>query len=154
AVNLPGQFVDVNVHPQKSEVRFTFPQKIFSAVKTAVSESILEFRSPARPDWEKTTSSETNYFQETSTQRNSERGSFLRYVEPVLKGSYGPTSSAFQAALSFKDEPQVFEGSYRELVYIGQLFTCYLLCEYQSSFYIVDMHAAHERLNFNRIKRG
>jgi DNA mismatch repair protein MutL len=36
--------------------------------------------------------------------------------------------------------------------YLGQIFACYLLFDHQQKFYIVDMHAAHERLNYNRIR--
>jgi DNA mismatch repair protein MutL len=31
---------------------------------------------------------------------------------------------------------------------------CYLLCEHARSFYVIDMHAAHERDNYNAIRRG
>ena len=39
---------------------------------------------------------------------------------------------------------------YSNLKYIGQLFKCYLLCEYNEEFYIVDMHAGHERVNYDK----
>ena len=37
-------------------------------------------------------------------------------------------------------------------VYAGKLFNTYLLYEYKDSVYIIDQHAAHERLIFNRLK--
>ncbi len=38
-------------------------------------------------------------------------------------------------------------------VYVGKLFNTYLLYEYGSDVYIIDQHAAHERLIFNRLKK-
>jgi DNA mismatch repair protein MutL len=43
---------------------------------------------------------------------------------------------------------------FSELRYIGQTLECYLLCEHQERFVVVDMHAAHERVNYNRIRRA
>ena len=39
-------------------------------------------------------------------------------------------------------------------VYVGKLFNTYLMYEYGDSVYIIDQHAAHERLIFNRLKDG
>ena len=43
-------------------------------------------------------------------------------------------------------------GRYHSWRYLGQLFTCYLLFEGEGKFFVVDMHAAHERLNYNRLR--
>ncbi len=39
-----------------------------------------------------------------------------------------------------------------EAVYVGEIFDTYLLAEYAGSFYIIDKHAAHERIIYERIK--
>ena len=41
---------------------------------------------------------------------------------------------------------------FSQLTYRGQLFGCFLLCEHAERCVVVDMHAAHERINFNRIR--
>jgi DNA mismatch repair protein MutL len=51
--------------------------------------------------------------------------------------------------------PQSLSGStfrFSELRYIGQVLECFLLCEGQGTFVVVDMHAAHERVNYNKIR--
>lgn len=141
SLRVPGQFLDINVHPQKAEVRFSFPQKIFAAVKTAVQESISEFKSPSAPAWERpgSLSQTPSVFEDTPH--------FFTQTQFAPQGGLH-----FGSVPSEPSEANDFSGRYSDLVFKGQLFECYLLCEAHGNFYIVDMHAAHERLNFNRIK--
>ncbi len=41
---------------------------------------------------------------------------------------------------------------FSDLRYIGQLLQCYLVCELRDKLVVVDMHAAHERVNYNKIR--
>lgn len=141
AITLPGQFVDVNVHPQKAEVRFSFPQKIFLAVKTAVAESIKDFKAPNDGMWA------------------YKREDTILPHEPVFheaQSFYNQADYSRKQGLLFQSneaqQSNEWALKYSELNYIGQLFSCYLLCQHDDTFYLVDMHAAHERLNYNRIK--
>jgi DNA mismatch repair protein MutL len=43
---------------------------------------------------------------------------------------------------------------YQDLRYIGQLLGCYLVCEIDGRLVVVDMHAAHERVNYNAIREA
>ncbi len=45
-------------------------------------------------------------------------------------------------------------GEQREIRVIGELFKTYILCESGDSMVLIDKHAAHERINFERFKRG
>lgn len=54
-------------------------------------------------------------------------------------------------------EQQVFassEGPYENLCYIGEIFHTYILFEGENRLVLVDKHAAHERILYNRLKRG
>jgi DNA mismatch repair protein MutL len=46
------------------------------------------------------------------------------------------------------------ESSREAIHYIGQLFGVFLLAEYRGGFYIVDQHAGHERVLFDRLRAG
>jgi DNA mismatch repair ATPase MutL len=68
----------------------------------------------------------------------------------------GPSSMAIDSG---NLAPQIFDERrpemgprFSELRYIGQAMRCYLLCEHGGSLYVVDMHAAHERINYNKIR--
>ena len=39
----------------------------------------------------------------------------------------------------------------RDFIYIGQIFKTYLLIEFNDTFYIIDQHAAHEKINYEKL---
>lgn len=134
SIKLPPSQVDINVHPQKSEVRFLNPGAVFAEVRDAVLEAVKRFRTP---------------------ESGSEAVHHRSAGYPVGGGAN------FQG-LNFQSQPLFYVESdskreepfrFSSLKYIGQLFECYLLCEKGGEFVVVDMHAAHERYNFNLIRR-
>jgi DNA mismatch repair protein MutL len=147
SIELPGEFVDVNVHPQKSEVRFSNPQKVFAAVKIAVEEAIRSFRTPlgfeVTQGYQKTTSIPEPYVQ----------SDYSKELKPsTFNGDVVAESIRIDNPRSLFSQ-EVFQAPrFNDWRFLGQIFECYLLFDFQSRFYIVDMHAAHERLNYNKIR--
>ena len=72
--------------------------------------------------------------------------------------------TAYQSKLSLVSSTSSVEPSepeenlkdfrYSELHYIGKIFGTYLLCSHQNKLYLVDMHAAHERYNYNLLRQS
>ncbi len=151
-VTLPGHLVDVNVHPQKSEVRFSNPQKIFAAVKTAVEESVRHFRSaqPAIANFE------TNTYRTNSQSWMSLQPSADYSASPAIANTrtdlYQTLSSSAPVA-SFEPK-KLIDGASEQYKFLGQIFKCYLFFEGENKLLAVDMHAAHERVQYNRIMKS
>lgn len=146
-LELPPEDLDVNVHPQKSEVRFVSPQHIYILLRDSVSAAVQNFKTPV--------SNFTDYKSSFAPRIDGMTDSEVSYL-PAQSDTSGSTSaySATQAALSFfvSDNPVSFKFS--QLKYIGQMLDCYLVCEYADNFVLVDMHAAHERYNFNLVRNS
>jgi DNA mismatch repair protein MutL len=147
-LDLPADQVDVNVHPQKSEVRFHNPQQLFGAVKQAVGLAFHKFKAPivVGSDQRWRGQSDSSYSQESSS--SALCSCSPQYSLGVQEGLSGP---AIAGGDDYK-QPQEVGFSYSELTYLGQLFDCYLLCQREQEFVVIDMHAAHERINYNRLK--
>ncbi|MBN8550796.1 MAG: DNA mismatch repair endonuclease MutL [Deltaproteobacteria bacterium] len=151
SLRLAAGDVDVNVHPQKSEVRFRHAQEVFEAVKKCVAGAVQEFCFPVRgaasfTQTPKTTSHNTSFnFQSLPAHEPRASQPFAPYAAPVA-----PKEPASESRSEEKEEDFRFS----DLRYIGQLMECYLLTEWNEQFYIVDMHAAHERYNFNLMRRA
>jgi DNA mismatch repair protein MutL len=175
-VTVPPEDVDVNVHPQKSEIRLRAPQVVFGAVKGAVLEAVRRFRGPAvmGPAMVLTPSG-TNLLPargggevprrpELSSVVGLDRGGAVD--RPAVGGNlafaYAPPTFAAvvpeacgEGVVAETVQAPVEGPSFRyaDLRYVGLVLDCYLVCEGGGTLVVIDMHAAHERCNYNRIRR-
>lgn len=144
-INLPFDQVDVNVHPTKNEVRFVRQEKVHEAVKTAVA-GVLDLAD--RPEWTTTRLPET----EPSGEKPRISEPMIDYGRPKKvipiqhpASSTRQTASSIQAALWEKKR-------FGDLRVMGQFHNTYILCESADGLVLIDQHAAHERILFEKLK--
>lgn len=177
-IALDTTLVDVNVHPQKSEVRFSNEQQLFRAVYHAVrkaleqggtlgapqavapgaySPTIAAAPLPAQP---------ANYVRETfpPTGASAFSGGFeARRTEPAWQPDYeAPWSRVAQAVETpeaiVRTEPehitQLFEaelGGAAPIWPVGQVDRSFIIAQSADALFVIDQHAAHERILFDRL---
>ncbi len=155
--------VDVNVHPAKAEVRFREPERIFSAVQRAVRRALLAHTpvpgvgeqlrwSPAATD------GPVGVGWQTSLERTSNRWQtpdWSNLTPPGVDAGI-PNSESLDAPIK-QPIPQggqirLENGSTPILRLIGQVANTYLVAEGPDGIYLIDQHAAHERVLFERFQ--
>ncbi len=172
--------VDVNVHPAKAEVKFTDEGSIYQCLCQAVSEAYhvreLQVRDKKdyedihfhSPEFETKSISSSLVGQESaavpkklSFKEMPNTGTILKLEkdQPFLKAD----TKEFQAFKpKIREDHRSFEQKVTEcstgknefqLEYriVGQIFDTYIVIEKGKKMLLLDQHAAHERLNYDRI---
>jgi DNA mismatch repair protein MutL len=175
AITMPPSMVDVNVHPQKSEVRFSHPDQMFAIVKGAVLSAVRGIRRPMMapaasmpqvavaaslekipPPLPPPVVSRFEWPIPAPVQSVPAASSNVAIAEPVVRESapFQPSFFSEPEAPRYGTQSQPPKQSFRfsDLRYVGQLLQCYLVCELSEKLVVVDMHAAHERVNYNKIR--
>ncbi len=146
-LNLPPEEVDVNVHPAKAEVRFRDPERIFSLVQRGTRRALLAYSpvpSIGLPQW-----------QTAPTQP--------RVIDPawdmeadlknVSRPAELPEESQAPVAADGAAPVELPSGQLPLLRLIGQVGLSYLVAEGPDGLYLIDQHAAHERVLFERLMK-
>ena len=136
----PGS-VDVNVHPTKREVRFRDSRHVHDFVFASLHRLLRDLRPGTDPG-------------ETTTERLPPAGS------PHGHASYPQTSMSLSSLIAEAPAAAVLdaptkeeEGDIPPLGYaLAQLHGVYILSQNEDGLVVVDMHAAHERITYEKLK--
>jgi DNA mismatch repair protein MutL len=169
--------IDVNIHPAKHEVRFSNEAQLLNLITHVVSYALmnsdlivdveekgfseeldfeeaplLEEPVPAQNELQELPSLEDFDFKlDNEEPAYYAKEDLVKEEEPAPEiTQYQQQEYSLQDDGSIKDEPSAFK--LPKMYYIGQLHGTYLLFQDEDNFYMIDQHAAYERINYEKIR--
>lgn len=140
-IQLDPEYVDVNVHPAKAEVRFRQPDLVFTSLQRAVKRAIIAYSPVPRispPQWK-------------LAAQPGFQGTEPAMPELTLdnKGVNFPEGEV--GGIGNEPKPTTVFTSIPLLRLIGQIGATYLVAEGPDGLYLIDQHAAHERVLYEKL---
>lgn len=172
--------LDVNVHPTKMELRFDNNNEIYVELcdtiyailsrkemipevpvdsTPAPKKIVHEYKEPIPEPFEKRRINEVRAAESRSVYGQSVTSAVKDYsaIEPAVKTpktstAYEPAQAVTGTQHTLGDYDKVFltESSKKQFSIIGQLFKTYWLIEFEDKLYIIDQHAAHEKVLYEK----
>ena len=154
-LEVPPAELDVNVHPAKAEVRLADGRAAYEAI-TAGLRPVLASGAWLPLDGTAQVAPARTYVMETNADRAGRVAEALqRYGAraPDERPGWGAdhSTSTSPRAQPYLISPAPFFSGLR---YLGQLHRTYLVCEGPRGLVLIDQHAAHERMNYQRLRRA
>ncbi len=162
-IEIHPEEVDVNVHPAKAEVRFRHQDKVFSFVQRSARKALLAY-SPV-PNVAPSLWGTTRTVPSSETRSSVGIDWSIAHDEPVGSNQLEATSdqsSVSSTQNEVRSTEQLPVTNYQSsplpsvdriplLRLIGQIGATYLVAEGPDGLYLVDQHAAHERVLFEKL---
>lgn len=172
--------LDVNVHPTKMELRFDNNNEIYVELcdtiyailshkemipevpvdsTPAPKKIVHEYKEPIPEPFEKRRINEVRAAESRSVYGQSVTSTVKNYsaTEPAAKApetstAYEPAQVVTGTQQTLGDYDKVFltESAKKQFSIIGQLFKTYWLIEFEDKLYIIDQHAAHEKVLYEK----
>ena len=147
-IELPPDEVDVNVHPTKAEVRFQNANEVFASVQRTIRRALIDFiQTPAFHDGRGLTASVQPY---DSNQR-TQMGLDLELDSPGwFPHQHSTALGENPTAIPFGPHAPAKPRTLPMLRVVGQVGASYIVAEGPAGFYLIDQHAAHERILYEQ----
>lgn len=141
-IDLPKDEIDINIHPKKLEVKFQNEKGIFSLIYNSIHETISSGKAVLNMDRDRLSHIQDKY----------------NYTDKSGAGLYQPALDSLflnDSSDRYKPESQkefIFRERADNLKY-WQFHNSYILAETQTALIIIDQHAAHERIIYEKLKK-
>ena len=148
-IELDPSLIDVNIHPTKMDVKFSKLEELLELIYKTI-------RNRIKP---------VNLIPHIEEEIEYEKPQYVynnNFITPELKveeepKKYEPITLKFEQTENFEKVKEEAEKYYKEpfpeLSYVGVVHGTYIICQNDKGMYMIDQHAAKERVNYEKYKK-
>jgi len=141
-LEIPFTEVDVNVHPAKYEVKFRRQSMVHETVAEAIRQKLKQ---EAKESSRKILPSASGPFTGVMEAQLPYTNRAIEQEKSHLRPDAFPISSG--------QAESIHDGFFSSLYILGQILGCYVVCSCPHGLALIDQHAAHERVFFEKFRR-
>ena len=150
-IDLDPLLIDVNVHPQKLEVKFTEERMLLSLIRTVIGDKlkILDLIPKMKEKTVDNVKQETLNLLSGNGKPSVVKEDFVTYIDDLVEKKKIREAKELMETPKIEEKEQIEERQkIPRLEYIGQYLGTYLIAQNEEGLFIIDQHAAAERIRY------
>ena len=147
-IDVDPTLVDVNVHPTKMDIKFSKMEELLNLVSRMIREKIKEKILIPHLEVESPIVMNTSFIEDIKPKEEIKQERPVLYEEQTLKFDIDDNLTVNEEDVKYDEEKREFP----TLSYVGVVHSTYIICQDESGMYLVDQHAAKERVNYELFK--
>lgn len=152
-ISMNPALVDINVHPQKLEARFSDERAVFSLIFSSLKDALIE-----NPKYEVEPKKQNNFSVQQKPDKYNKVFTELITDRSITQIDISTPILSKESEIQESPDTVSFVEYIKDSIIIGQAFKTYIILEKEDKLILMDQHAAHERINYENIlemrKRG
>lgn len=148
-LSVPGDTVDVNIHPAKKEVRFGDVFRVEDFISEAVARGLRGEEGVTRAVPETEPAAAPKIYAEPEN-REEEKQVDIKQILSTVRHENTPQAVVREEPVEIPPVRKEFD--FDSLEIRGTVFNTYIIAQNEDSFFMIDQHAAHERIFYEKMK--
>ena len=142
-IELDPNLIDLNVHPSKNEIKIREERELFSIIEKQIRLSLINSEIAS----DNTTIDFFNINSQSLNNKDTNKLQNIRNIRSIENTVQYPQNSFNDFFTSNVNKIDLL----KEFILLGQVNNSYIVGEYKNEISIIDQHAAHERVNYEKL---